>query len=218
MDLETQLAVIGEQVRADLAERNAARDRAINLAREQIRHCSLAVRATHRNDYPLAQEHLAAARRTAAEIAALSQPFADLYASGYVQDAMKELAEAHITFAIITQQDIPTPQALSVESAAWLNGLAESVGELRRKLLDLLREGYNQESERLMQAMDTIYDLLVTIDFPESLTGGLRRNTDLARGIVERTRGDLTFSVREAALRRAIEQLASALNAPTYRT
>ena len=127
--------------------------------------------------------------------------FPDLYYAGYTQDAIKEFAEASITCALIENRPLPMPDELGLENATYLNGLAEVTGELRRRCLDILRQGYSDEAERLLACMDEIYAMLVTLDYPDAVTNGLRRQTDLVRGIVERTRGDLTLSLREQHLR-----------------
>jgi len=134
-----------------------------------------------------------------------------LYFTGYTQDAFKELAEAHITIAIARGQPFPQPEDIGVEYAAYLNGLAESAGELRRRTLDKMRAGHSAECERLLGAMDDIYDVLVGMDFPDALTGGLRRNTDMVRGVLERTRGELTTSFHEAELKAAMNALTGRL-------
>jgi len=120
--------------------------------------------------------------------------------------------EANVTCALIQNQPLLTPDELNVEESTYLNGLAEVVGELRRRTLDILRHGYSQEAERLLGYMDEIYSVLVTIDYPDAITNGLRRQTDLARGIIEKTRGDVTFSLRGEDLTQAIRRLSGQLN------
>ncbi len=204
---DNQLAKIGERIRESFVAKNAARDRAVNLSRELIRYCSLAIRASHRDEWDEADRLLGEARRAAEELVAIVKPYPDLCFTGYTQDALKELAEAHIVLAIAQNKPAPAPEEIGVEYAAYLNGLAEAAGELRRRALDEIRSGYSQEAERLLAAMDEIYDVLVTMDFPEAITGGLRRNTDMVRGVLERTRSDLTISFRESELRAAIDAL-----------
>lgn len=206
-----RLTHIAERIRAELIGKNAARDKAVNLSRELIRFCSLAIRASHRDEWSEAERLLVEARRVADELRRAVEPYPDLFFSGYTQDAIKELAEAYITLAIVADKPVPTPEEIGVESAAYLNGLAEAAGELRRRALDAIRHGHSQESERLLAAMDDIYDVLVTMDFPEVLTGGLRRSTDMVRGVLERTRGEVTLSFREAELKRAIDALGARL-------
>jgi len=138
--------------------------------------------------------------------------YPDLFYAGYTQDALKEFVEANVTCALIQNQPLQTPEELNVEEVTFLNGLAEVVGELRRRILDILRSGYSEEAERLLGYMDEIYSILVTMDYPDAITNGLRRQTDLARGIIEKTRGDVTSSLRGAYLTEAIKQLSSQLN------
>jgi translin len=197
----------GEKIRMQFEKKNAARDRAVNLSRELIRQCSLSIRAAHRDEWPDAGRLLGEAKRVGDEMLAAVAPFPDLMFSGYTQDAFKEYAEACLLFAAAQGKPLPGPEAIGVEGAAWLNGLAECAGELRRRALDQIRGGHSDESERLLAMMDDIYDLLVTMDFPDAITGGLRRNTDLVRGVLERTRADITLSFRDARLMRAIDGL-----------
>jgi translin len=136
----------------------------------------------------------------------------ELFFAGYTQDSLKEFVEAKVTCALIQNQQLQTPEELGVQDATYLNGLAEVVGELRRRTLDILRSGYSEEAERLLGYMDEIYSVLVTIDYPDAITNGLRRQTDLARGIIEKTRGDVTFSLRGEQLTEAIRGLSSQLN------
>jgi translin len=210
--MPSALDPIGERIRETFVAKSAARDRAVNLSRELIRCCSLTIRASHRDDWEEAGQLLAQARRVADDMLAAVGPYPDLFHSGYTQDAMKELAEAHITLAVARDQAIPGPDAMGVEYAAYLNGLAEAAGELRRRALDKIRAGHSEDCERLLAAMDDIYDLLVTMDFPDAITGGLRRNTDMVRGVLERTRADITISWRDAELVRALEQVKSQLS------
>jgi translin len=133
-----------------------------------------------------------------------TQQYPDLCHAGYTQDALKELAEGYITYALVTGERVPSPKELDVEPASYLNGLAEAVGEMRRYVLDRLRRGDVATGERLLAAMDDIYSLLITVDFPDAITGGLRRNTDMVRGVLERTRGDLTTAVRQEEMKAAL--------------
>ncbi len=220
-----RLDEIAERLRKDLETRTAARDRALAVARELTRVCSLAIRAAHR--LPSDLSHLPAssssqeeemnqwlfkARALAETLRTELQPYPDLYYAGYTQDALKEFVEANITCALIQNHPLPTPEELYVVSATYLNGLAEAVGELRRRTLDILRHGYSEEAERLLNVMDEIYSILVTMDYPDAITNGLRRQTDLARSTIEKTRGDITFSLRGQHLEQAIASLIARLN------
>lgn len=131
----------------------------------------------------------------------------DLLYTGYVQDAKKEFAEGSLTLALVRGEDLPTPESLKVGFAPYLNGMGEAAGELRRYLLDAMRRDDFSRCEELLAAMDDIYGILVTMDFPDALTGGLRRTTDMVRGVVERTRGDLTMAVEQRSLGRRVEHL-----------
>ena len=201
-----ELDVIGEKVRKNFEAKNAARDSALAASRELIRYCSLSIRATHRAEYTDAAHLLARTREIAAQMKATVAAYPDLYFTGYVQDALKELAEAHIVHALITDAPLPDPDALGVDYAAYLNGLGEAAGELRRYTLDIIRHGNSARCEKILGAMEDIYSLLVTMDFPDALTGGLRRTTDMVRGVLERTRGDLTVAVRQEKLEQTLRE------------
>jgi translin len=205
------LDAIGEQMHALLREKNAARDKALEQSRTLIRYASLAIRAVHREERDAAAENIRLARAQAAELEKGLAKYPDLNFAGYTQDALKELAEASIVFALIGGLPLPDAGELGVEAAAYLNGLGEAAGELRRWSLDLLRRGKTAEAERVLGMMDDIYSLLVTLDFPDALTGGLRRTTDMVRGVTERTRGDLTLSLRMEAAERAAAALEQTL-------
>ncbi len=185
---------------------NQARDNALVQARQLTRLSANTIRAIHRGESDAAHQNLAEAGKIAADLKKSLTGFPQLFFAGYTQDALKEYVEATLTCAIIENRRLPKPEVLDVEINTYLNGLAEVTGELRRRTLDILRQGYSPEAERLLSWMDEIYNLLVTVDYPDALTNGLRRQTDLVRGIVERTRGDLTISLREERLQQALEQ------------
>ena len=193
--------------------RTRMRDQALAQARTLTRHAAHAIRAIHRSEHDVAREHLQEAQTLALALKADLAGFPDLYYAGYTQDALKEYVEATITVALIENQPLPDPESLGQEYATYLNGLAEVTGELRRRCLDILRQGYSSEAERLLSCMDDIYAELVTLDYPDAITNGLRRQTDLVRGIVERTRGDLTISLREQQLEQSIEKLSVQMHA-----
>ncbi len=210
-----KLESIAEQIRQSFEARTTTRDRALAQARQLTRACSLAIRAVHRDETTVMQEHLDEARKLAQSLKTNLKDFPDLYFAGYTQDALKEYVEANVTCALIQNRPLLTPEELAVTGFTYLNGLAEVVGELRRRTLDILRHGYSQEAERLLGIMDDIYSVLVTMDYPDAITNGLRRQTDLARGIIEKTRGDITFSLRGEHLEQAIGRLSHQLNGGT---
>jgi translin len=201
-----ELDAIAERIRADLSARNEARDAALRRSRELIRLCATAIRAAHREEWGAASDLLEQADQVAAEVVATLEPYPDLFYAGYTQDGLKELAEAHLTVALMTGAPLPEPAPLGVPSAAYLGGLCEAASELRRRCLDLLRQERTEEAERLLTAMDTVYDLLVTFDFPDAVTGGLRRRVDQLRGVLERTRGDVTRALRQDRLMAALDR------------
>lgn len=207
-----KLESIADQIRKNFDIRTAARDQALAQARQLTRACSLAIRAVHRDDTESMQAQLLEAHQLADTLRSSLATHPDLFHAGYTQDALKEFVEANVTCALIRSQPLPTPEELGVEPATFLNGLAEVVGELRRRTLDILRHGYSSEAERLMGVMDEIYSVLVTMDYPDAITNGLRRQTDLARGIIEKTRGDITFSLRGGHLEQAIGRLLGQMN------
>ncbi|NOH01828.1 MAG: haloacid dehalogenase [Chloroflexi bacterium] len=212
-----KLEAIAEQIRKSFDARTAARDQALAQARQLTRACSLAIRAAHRDDVETMDAQLREARQLADALRKSLAAHPDLYYAGYTQDALKEFVEANVTCALIRNQPLQTPEELVVEPATYLNGLAEVVGELRRRTLDILRHGYSEGAERLLGYMDDIYSILVTMDYPDAITNGLRRQTDLARGIVEKTRGDITFSLRGGHLEEAIGKLIAQLKADESR-
>jgi len=207
-----KLEKIADQIRQKFDVRNAKRDQALAQARQLTRACSLAIRAVHRDDKEAMETQLAEARTLADKLTSDLTSYPDLYYAGYTQDSLKEFVEANVTCALIQNQALQTPEDLRVEEATYLNGLAEVIGELRRRTLDILRHGYSQEAERLLGYMDEIYSILVTMDYPDAITNGLRRQTDVARGIIEKTRGDITFSLRGEHLTQAIQKLSVQLN------
>ena len=207
-----KLENIANQIREKFDVLTALRDQALAEARQLTRACSLAIRAVHRDDKEGMEFQLSEASKLADKLRGELAQYPDLFYAGYTQDALKEFVEANVTCALIQKQPLQTPEDLQVKEATYLNGLAEVVGELRRRTLDILRSGYSEEAERLLGHMDEIYSVLVTMDYPDAITNGLRRQTDLARGIIEKTRGDVTFSLRGEHLTRAIQQLSGQLN------
>jgi translin len=206
-----QLPRIAEEIRLGFEVRSQRRDQALLLSRQIIRLAAQSIRATHRREHEQAQDLFNQAGALVSELKESLAGFPDLYHTGYTQDGIKEYVEARITYALIVNQPLPNPAELGVEHATFLNGLAEVPGELRRSCLDILRQGYSAEAERLLTCMDEIYTVLVTMDFPDAITQGLRRQTDLVRGILERTRADLTLSLREEQVKSSMEKLMTRL-------
>jgi len=194
------LESISEQARKDLSAKDEAREKMLPLCRDVIRYSGNAIRAVHRQEFKKAEELLKTARSMLTEAEKAVEDYSELNSTGIVRDAQKEFAEANITLALVTGKSLPKPKGLGVDTAAYLNGLGEAVGEVRRYLLDAMRQGDLSRGEELLTTMDDIYSVLVTIDFPDAITGGLRRTTDMVRGVLERTRSDLTLAMRQEAL------------------
>jgi translin len=182
----------------------ATRDRALGEGRQITRLAANSIRATHRGQIDEAERLLTEARDRMMTLAGDLQPYPSIYWAGYVQDAMKEAAEAAITLAIVANRPMPEPAELGVEDAAYLNAMAEAASELRREVLDRLRENNLSRAEYLLGTMDDIYSALVTVDFPDAITGGLRRTTDALRAVLERTRGDVTMAATQGRVERAL--------------
>lgn len=199
------LDAISETIRADLTARDEAREKLLPLSRDAIRYCSQSIRAIHRQEFDKAVAQLTEARSLINRAAQAICDNPELGATGALKDAQKELAEGHITLAIVKGDDLPTPAELGVDGAAYLNGMGEAVGEARRYLLDGLRRGDLTRGEELLGAMDDIYSTLVTFDYPDAVTGGLRRTTDMVRGVLERTRSDLTLTIQQKRLEEKLE-------------
>lgn len=207
-----KLEVIGERIRLEWTKKSAARDLGLQHSRMLIRYCSRAIRAAHRSEFDKAQEELDGARSEYDGMVGALGPYPDLASAGYSRDALKEFAEAHITIALIRNEPLPEPEDLGVPFNAYLGGLGEAASEMRRRILDILRHDEIDEAERLLEKMDEIYGILVTFDFPDAITGGLRRTNDLVRGVTERTRGDLTTSLQQRALRIALKSVEDKLD------
>ncbi len=206
--MKDRFSILSDTVHEAFEVRNQARDKALMQTRKVIQHAAHAIRAIHRLEVDVADGILNEARLLVEQLRRDLSDHPDLFYAGYTQDALKEYVEAYVTCALIRGKELPLPDDIDVEPAIYLNGLAEVVGELRRRTLDTMRQGYSPEVERLLSLMDEIYALLITIDYPDALTNGLRRQTDLARGIVERTRGDVTISLREQRLTQSMNELA----------
>lgn len=193
-----------EHVHTSFETRTKVRDEMLKQARFLTRNCANAIRAVHRMEHETAQQHIAEARILAESLSKNRQEHPDFFYAGYTQDALKEYAEANLTYAFVNRQTIPTPEDINLEPVAYLKGMAEAAGELRRRCLDVLRQGDSEEAIYLLDTMDEIYTALVTMDYPDAITGGLRRLTDILRSLVERTRGDLTMSLRQERLEKRL--------------
>ncbi|TAK29728.1 MAG: haloacid dehalogenase [Chloroflexota bacterium] len=200
-DLEQHM----DKVRQHLTEKYAARERALQSSRETIRHSSNSIRAVHRGEFDRAESLIAQAGTCLAEARKVLIDHPDIFYAGFFQDAEKEYVEANATYCVISDRPIPGQEELGASDQAYLHGLGETVGELRRHLLDIIRRGERTRCEELLSTMEEIYGFLTTMDFPDGMTGGLRRTTDVARGILEKTRGDLTMALQQRDLEARLE-------------
>lgn len=202
MDLDD----ISEGIRRHFDERMEARERALPASRRAIRACANAIRAIHREEWDRAHRLMDEAKAAIDEGLEAVRDQPEIRFAGYLQDAQKEYAEARVTEAVVTGAGIPAPEELGVEDAPYLNGIAEAIGEGRRHILDLLRHGKVAEGEATLSAMDDLYTVLVTMDYPDAITGNLRRSTDVARSLIEKTRGDLSVARVSQDLHDALER------------
>jgi translin len=197
---------ISEGVRRRFDERMQARERALPASRRAIRACANAIRAIHREEWDQAHRLMEEAKAAIDDGLEAVRDQPEIRFAGYLQDAQKEYAEARVTEAVVTGAEIPSPETIGVEDAPYLNGIAEAIGEARRHILDLLRHGKVAEGEATLSAMDDLYTVLVTMDYPDAITGNLRRSTDVARSLIEKTRGDLSVARVSQDLHDALER------------
>jgi translin len=199
-ELTDNLEAIARSIREDFESKDAAREKVLPLCREVIRYCANAIRAVHRQQFDQAKELLESARGKLDEAEKNAADYGELGYAGFVRDARREFAEGSITLALVTGKRLPGPDEMGIDAVAYLNGLGEAAGELRRYILDSMRRGNLSQGEELLAAMDDIYNALVSMDFPDAITGGLRRTTDMVRGVLERTRSDLTLVMGQKGL------------------
>jgi len=198
---------ISDDVRLRFDQRMEARERALPAARRAIRSCANAIRAIHRSEWDKAHVLMDQAKAAIDEGLSAVRDHPEIQFAGYLQDAQKEYAEARITEAVVTAAgELPTPEELGVEDAPFLNGMAEVIGEGRRHILDLLRHGEVDRGEAILSAMDDMYYVLVSMDYPDAITMNLRRSTDVARSLIEKTRGDLSIAIVQRQLRDALDR------------
>lgn len=202
--MQSRIDEIAARSLDEFRAKHERREQAIKVSREVVRTSANAIRAIHRNELDEARELIAAAGALVRETQQTLEGHADLYFTGYTQDAQKEYAEACAVLAFIARTELPLPGDIGVETPSYLNGLAEAASELRRYILDSLRRDDDSRAEELMRYMDDVYNILVVMDFPDALTSGLRRTTDQLRGVLERTRGDLTMTMRQRRLERLL--------------
>ncbi|HET9671765.1 MAG TPA: haloacid dehalogenase [Actinomycetota bacterium] len=208
------LSELTRSIQEGLDRTSAARERALPAARRSIRASANAIRAIHRLDFDAATALIEESRAALRDGLDAVGPHAQIRHAGYLQDAEKEHAEAHLTLALVRGTELPSPADLGVEEAPYLNGVAEAIGEGRRRVLDLLRTGDVERAEWLLDAIEEMYGMLVTMDYPDAITMNLRRSTDVARSLIEKTRGDLSIAVVQRDLRDALDRHAERMRGP----
>lgn len=204
--MNNQLQQLSEQIRAVLDVKDNIREIALRQSRELVRLSATTVRSVHRHEFNNAAEGLSEAAQKASELCTLREQHPDIFYAGYVQDALKEYAEASLLYVLVREMPLPSFAELNVEVPAYLNGLCEAASECRRHILDLLRHGETSRAAKLLATMDDIYYMLVTFDYPDALTGGLRRSVDSLRAVLERTRGDVTITAIQRELEEALRR------------
>ena len=209
-DIQT-LDHTASELRLDLEATNRAREEALRACREVIQCASRSIRALHRGEADQARLLADQSRERVWHVRASLAAYPQLYHAGYIHDSQKEYVEAESMLAIVGDTALPSPARLGVEPAAYLNGIAEAASESRRYVLDRLRSGDVATAERVLKVMDDIYFELVTFDFPDAITGGLRRTTDALRAVLERTRGDLTVAMSQLRLEGALRRVEEAV-------
>lgn len=200
----TNLKDLADDVRVQLEESNRAREAALRVSRDVIRLSSVSIKSSHRGQFDEACSVKSEARTKLTQLAELLKNNQEIYYTGYVQDAQKEYTESELTYALIRDLDFPSYTELGVEPAAYLNGMAEAVGECRRHVLDELRKGHLDRVEQLLETMDEVFYVLMAFDYPDAVTQNLRRHTDMVRGVIERTRADITLVRQQTRLEEAI--------------
>jgi len=201
-----ELRGICEKIRQNFDAKDAARERGLTLSREVIRNSANAIRAVHRAEFDEASALTAQSAGLLREVDAVLADHPDVYYAGFVHDAQKEHAEAHLTYALVRGEKLPDPDDIEVGYAAYLNGMGEAVGELRRHALDRIRQNDMNWGEALLAQMDEIYYAMVSFDYPTAISGGLKRTADVTRSLIERTRGDLTNAIRQQRLEGALAE------------
>ncbi len=202
-----ELKHIYDAVKETFDRENHAREEGLSLSRDTIQFCANSIRAAHRGDGGESRRLLTAARDNVRHAQALLEPYPRIFYAGFLQDAEKEYAEAACTMALIEGEPLPLPDDLDVGTAPYVNGLGEAVGEMRRHVLDLIRVNKLDRGEEILGLMDDIYYLLASVDYPNAITSGLKRTNDMVRGVLERTRGDLTTAIRRLSLELTMKEL-----------
>ncbi len=205
-DMQDRLEQISEEIRQEFISQDTAREFTIAKSREIIRYASKTVRAVHRHEFDEARQEIENGRKLLAECIAHLESCNEIQNTHYLWDAQKEFAESNLVLCMVTGSELPGPKDLGVDNSAYLNGLAEAANEMRRYILDGYRAGDYSRGEELLGVMDSVYGVLVTMDFPDGITGGLRRTTDILRSVMEKTRSDITLTIQQKRLEEKLSE------------
>jgi len=183
--------IVARAVRKRLDRKNDARESAIRISRQIVRECRSAISAMQSGrDYV---EHLKSARKLSRELSRAASMFPDILYAGYVMDAQQEIAEAEILAAHIEKRPFPAPDEIGVSDEAFVLGLGDSIGELRRLLLNRLMENDMKGARKELDAMEEYFKVLMMFDYPDTLLA-CKRKQDVARALLEKSRSELVMA------------------------
>ncbi|WP_457619607.1 hypothetical protein [Methanopyrus sp.] len=195
-----------EDIRGELDALDEARDEAQVVLRDLHKLSSEAVYEVHRGNLEEARRRLDEAAELVSKLHDLLGDFPELLRTGFAENHLQEYAEAEILYSIVKDLRAPSPEEINVSPRAYLLGLLDAVGELRRIVVDALREGDLDRAEEFLGIMEEIYSLTMTFDYPRSVVPNLKRKQDVARSLLEKTRSEVTIAGKTEELKRALER------------
>ena len=196
-----------DKVREELKQKEEAKEETQKNMRKATRLSKQAILLTHRGKFAEAKKLLIETNKLFTALTKLAQKHPELFYFGIVDAAFQEYAEAQILLSLIEKKRFISPEELNVPSIDYVLGLADVIGELRRRALDMLRRGNVRTAEKCLETMETIFSELTAMDDAYMLLPGLRRKCDIARHVIESTRGDVTIETRRTFLERSIKNL-----------
>lgn len=207
------LEEISVRIRENFEAKDRIREEGLKISREIVRECRTASFALHGQDFEKADKNIKIAGKALEKLEILFEGHADIYHAGFVEHAQQEYSEVAVLSSLLKEEGdrFPFPEELRVEYAAYLNGLGDVVGELRRHVLDLIRKESFEKAEIFLDIMENIHAMLMDFDYPDAITRGLRRKTDVSRSIIEKTRGDVVNAIGQKKLEIAMQNLESRL-------
>ncbi len=203
------LEEIAEGIRAQLDATDRAREEALVFGRNLTRNSASAIRLIHQGRLREAEEAIRADAEALREFRAQIAPYPEIATAPFLMDGEKEHVEARVTLCLADGRPWPLPDEIGCPPAAYLNGLAEGATEIRRQVVDRIRRGETASAEAILARMDEIYGILMTFDYPDAVLWGLKRRLDTVRGVVEKTRHDMTTAIRQDRLEEAMRRLES---------